>query len=59
MVLSTRHIPGVASVEKIRIIPGFNVTGIYPLNSHTFSAEDSLVPAMLQERDKTVYVSEK
>ena len=40
-------------------IPGFNVTGIYPLNPHTFSAEDFLVPEMLQESNKTVSAAEK
>jgi hypothetical protein len=34
-------------------------TGIYPLNSHIFSAEDFLVPEMLQESSKTVSAEEK
>jgi hypothetical protein len=55
MVLSTRHISGLGSEEKR--IPRFHVTGIYPLNPHTFSAKDFLVPAMLQEGNKTVSVA--
>jgi hypothetical protein len=57
LVFSTKHIAGVASEEKKN--SRVSGTGIYPLNPHTFSAEDFLLSAMLQDSSKTVSAAEK